>query len=320
MKSNFDLSCGSSKSRHFVRSTSFENPESYKWWRKVSAIKTKPNSTVSVKKTIQSSTMKYRDNNIIIHKNSSGSFKRKAFLFSDENFKKTPLNRKEDGGERVRVLRTLSMFRAKCKEISRSRVSVSVKDIRRIDFKAKEELIKQGEIQISSSKVIGPVPGVEVGDRFEYRVELTIVGLHGRIQHGIDYMEYKGKSLVTCVVAKEGYFDKMDDSQVITYTGEGGIARNKEGVFPKDQKLVSGNLAMKNSMIAKNDVRVVRGLRVGAKFKDGRYDPIAYIYDGLYKVVSYEKKIGPYKNFIFEFKLKRCPGQPSVPWYKFKAA
>ncbi|XP_021855666.2 histone-lysine N-methyltransferase, H3 lysine-9 specific SUVH5-like [Spinacia oleracea] len=308
MKTDLDLGCVSLKKRDFTK-TSFECPGSHKWRRKVSATKTNPISTSNIKKTNQFPTMKNRG----IEKNIASSFKRKMIMLSDNNnLNKTPSKGNEYGRERVRVLTTLSMFRAKCKEISRKH------GVNRVDFEAKEELTKQGKIHICSSKIIGSVPGVEVGDRFEYRVELTIVGLHGKTQHGIDFMEFKGKSLVTCVVAKEGYLDNMNDSEVITYSGEGGLVRNKEGVCPKDQKLVRGNLAMKNSMIEKNYVRVVRGFKLGGKFGYERYDQTSYFYDGLYKVLSYEVKKGPCKNLIFEFKLKRCPGQPIVPWYKFK--
>ena len=122
-------------------------------------------------------------------------------------------------------------------------------------------------------------------------------------------MMYHGQSIATCIVAKEGYSDKMSDSEVITYTGEGGIVKTNQGDIYEDQKLIRGNRALMNSMMVKNDVRVVRGL--------GR---TTYIYDGLYRVVSYEEKRGFFNNLFFEFKLKRCPGQPSISWYKLKNA
>lgn len=251
--------------------------------------------------------MENRDSNLKM-KGNAGGFK--GILT------KTPISGKEDGGERMRVLETLDMFRGKCKELSKSKAAfAAISEKRnRIDFRAKSELLEQRKLRICSSKTLGSVPGVNVGDRFKYRVELNIVGLHGRVQHGIDYMEYGGRTLATCVVASEGYEDKLSDSEVITYMGEGG----KEKDFFTDQTLTRGNLALKNSMIAKTDVRVVRGLKIRAKFGDWRHEMITYIYDGLYKVVSYEEKSGQSKNVVFEFKLQRCTGQPVVPWHKFK--
>ena len=89
---------------------------------------------------------------------------------------KNPGLKKGDEHERPRVLETLKMFRAKCKEISQK----PGVDVRRIDFKAKYELTKQGKLCSTSCKSLSNVPGVIVGDRFKYRVELTIVGLHSR--------------------------------------------------------------------------------------------------------------------------------------------
>ncbi|XP_021765528.1 histone-lysine N-methyltransferase, H3 lysine-9 specific SUVH5-like [Chenopodium quinoa] len=343
-------SATSSVKKPFFETSSFPSPESFKWWRKASATKSKPNSSEKVKKTpflvreISGEDLKIKGNvydgkkprcNPYFDEKSknthfpkmetkSGNSKVKENVDDsevqpkcDEKSKKSPLLGKEDEGERTRVLATLKIFREKCKEISQSKDAISKKR-NRIDFRAKEELRKEGKLRICSSKILGSVPGVKVGDRFEYRVEINVVGLHGRVQHGIDYMEYLNRSLATCIVAKEGYSDKMSDYEVITYMGEGGIVKNKEGVFFTDQKLTRGNLALKNSMIAKTEVRVIRGLKIAAKFGNWRNETFTYVYDGLYRVVSYQKKVGPSKNMVFEFKLKRCPGQAIVPWFKFK--
>ncbi|XP_021768517.1 histone-lysine N-methyltransferase, H3 lysine-9 specific SUVH5-like [Chenopodium quinoa] len=320
-------SATSSVKKTFFETSSFPSP----WWRKASATKSKPNFSEKVKKTLFL-IREFSGEDLKIEGNVYDGKKPRCNLFSDEKSKnthfpkmetktgnskvkenvddsdvqskrddkskKSPLLGKEDEGERMRVLATLKMFREKCKEISQSKDAIS-KKINRIDFRAKEALRKEGKLRICSSKILGSVPGVKVGDQFEYRVELNIIGLH---------------------VAKEGYADKMSDYEVITYMGEGGIVKNKEGVFFTDQKLTRGNLALKNSMIAKTEVRVIRGLKIAAKFGNWRNETVTYIYDGLYRVVSYEKKVGPSKNMVFEFKLKRCPGQAVVPWFKFKNA
>ncbi|XP_048501581.1 histone-lysine N-methyltransferase, H3 lysine-9 specific SUVH5-like [Beta vulgaris subsp. vulgaris] len=212
----------------------------------------------------------------------------------------------------------MNMFRNKCNEIRKSRGTTKCfKTTKRIDSIAKVALTKQGKLCISSSKILGPIPGVHVGDRFEYRIELTIVGLHSRNEHGIDYMEHPkifNKTVATCVVAKEGCKDEINDNdEVITYIGEGGIVRNKQRDYcPKDQKLTKGNLAMVNSFFINNDVRVVRGINVAP-------NKTAYVYDGLYKVMSYKQKIEPAGNLIFEFKLVRSDGQTVVPWNELKS-
>ena len=74
---------------------------------------------------------------------------------------------------------------------------------------------------------IGPIPGVEVGDNFYYRVELMIVGLHRRPLAGIDSMEFGREKdrIATCIVANERHLDKMNDPNMLTYVGKEGISR-----------------------------------------------------------------------------------------------
>ncbi|GAY68846.1 hypothetical protein CUMW_267350 [Citrus unshiu] len=146
---------------------------------------------------------------------------------------------------------------------------------------------------LSTKKVIGSVPGVEVGDEFQYRVELNMIGLHLQIQGGIDYVKRKGKNIATSIVASRGYDDNLDNSDIenaeiveeerrlwqlqkrkkneekskalrsccthqfpnITL---GGNVMNG-GKEPEDQKLERGNLALANSIHEQNPVRVIRG-------------------------------------------------------------
>ena len=63
---------------------------------------------------------------------------------------------------------------------------------------------------VNTAKRLGPVPGVEVGDRFQYRTELYIVGLHLQFQKGIDYMKEDGVLIATSIVATEKYSNEME--------------------------------------------------------------------------------------------------------------
>lgn len=217
------------------------------------------------------------------------------------------LVRPGDSKDRDRVLRMLKLFRERCEKISRTE-----KSVKRVDMKAHADLKKEGKIVNQPALTIGVVPGVEVGDKFYYRIELVIVGLHRLPQGGIDSMEYGGSKLATCIVANEGHFDKMNDPNVLIYVGEGGtLPRNEVGDrIPPDQQLKGGNRALLNSMKYKKPVRVVRGL----KLEVSRPQKIVYVYDGLYEVEACQQKKGPQGNMIFEFRLTRCPGQPTVPW------
>lgn len=184
------------------------------------------------------------------------------------------------------------------------------KSSQRNDLKA-WNVLKSNEKLLKIPKTIGPVDGVEVGDRFDFRLQLMIMGIHSFIIRGIDYIQLAhGQLLATCVVATEGYFDKMVMQEEILYTGEGGTFDPK-GKDVKDQELKRGNLALKNSMDAQNYVRVVRGIKSSGK------KSTTFIYDGLYKVVECYKERGSTRKMQLKFRLVRCPGQINIEWKRY---
>ncbi|XP_057449760.1 uncharacterized protein LOC130741016 isoform X2 [Lotus japonicus] len=66
----------------------------------------------------------------------------------------------------------------------------------RVDLQAAKILKEKGKYVNTGKQILGSVPGVEVGDKFQYRVELNIIGLHRQIQGGIDYVKHNGKGRV----------------------------------------------------------------------------------------------------------------------------
>jgi euchromatic histone-lysine N-methyltransferase len=58
------------------------------------------------------------------------------------------------------------------------------------DWKA-DTLMMQNGLRINNLKTIGPVPGVEIGDIFFFRIEMCIVGLHAPGMAAIDYISAK---------------------------------------------------------------------------------------------------------------------------------
>lgn len=218
---------------------------------------------------------------------------------------KTPVH---GNTSRERVLKVLKRFRQRCNELRHSNVQES-----RVDLKALAEF---KEMSIGDAKSLGSIPGVEVGDEFEYRAELMIVGVHKKLQNGIDYTAFKGRSIATCVVAKEGYYDKMNDPNVLVYGGEGGgisSHKKKKIMEADDQVMKRGNLAMKNSIEVKNGVRVVRGVKVGG----AKSDRVVYVYDGVYRVLEWRKVKGLKGNMVFEFVMRREPGQKTIDWKNY---
>lgn len=219
-----------------------------------------------------------------------------------------------DSVARNKVRKTLRLFQAVCRKLlqeAEAKPKSNVKESKRVDLQASKILKEKGSYVNEGEKIMGSVPGVEVGDEFQYRVELNIIGLHRQIQGGIDYMKQKNKVLATSIVASGGYADDLDNADVLIYTGQGGnvMSSDKE---PEDQKLERGNLALKNSSEVKNSVRVIRG----SESADGKSR--IYVYDGLYEVESYWQDMGPHGKLVYKFRLRRKPGQPELAWKELK--
>ncbi|KAK2987659.1 hypothetical protein RJ640_012938 [Escallonia rubra] len=232
------------------------------------------------------------------------------------------------GGARDRVRETLQLFHAICRKILQgeearssqghgAKLRQQEKEIRRIDLLA-ASMIKAKRKEVNKEQTIGAVPGVEVGDEFQYRVELALVGIHRLYQAGIDSI--KPRNVAVSVVASGGYDDELDNADVLIYSGQGGNpgGRDKQ---PEDQQLVRGNLALYNSIAAKNPVRVIRGCKETkpADSSDARGKLVStYVYDGLYTVERYWQDVGPHGKLVFKFEMRRIPGQPELAWKEVK--
>ncbi|XP_073012779.1 histone-lysine N-methyltransferase family member SUVH2-like [Typha latifolia] len=177
----------------------------------------------------------------------------------------------------------------------------------RSDLKAAKKMLDHGLWLHRDRRIIGSLPGISIGDVFFYRAELCIVGVHGAVQAGIDYVAAsqvpEGEPIATSIIASGGYQDDEDSDDVLIYTGSGGRGRN-DIHHSADQKLERGNLALERSMSYGVEVRVVRGL-------SSEVSPTGkvYVYDGLYKVVECRCVIGKSGCQVYRFKLLRIQGQ-----------
>ncbi|KAL2334160.1 hypothetical protein Fmac_015373 [Flemingia macrophylla] len=161
-------------------------------------------------------------------------------------------------------------------------------------------------------RIVGPIPGILVGDLFLFRMELCVVGLHCQVQAGIDYlpanMSATGEPIATSVIVSGGYEDDTDDGEVIVYTGHGGQGKNSSKQI-SDQELVSGNLALERSMHYSVEVRVIRGIRYeGSASCSGK----VYVYDGVYKIDDYWSEVGKSGFRVYKYRLSRIPGQAKM--------
>ncbi|KAD2805264.1 hypothetical protein E3N88_38641 [Mikania micrantha] len=153
-------------------------------------------------------------------------------------------------------------------------------------------------------KILGPVCGIQIGDKFRYRSQLMMFGLHCQPQSGIDYTNIEGKKLAISIVDAHRYSNESESSDTLVYCGQGGHGLYGPKSPPEDQTLKTGNLAMKNSIDKKSMVRVIRKVKC--------FEKDVFAYDGLYKVNNYTQGKSAEGKTVFKFYLNRLPGQPSL--------
>jgi len=184
------------------------------------------------------------------------------------------------------------------------------------------------ECKTVKSDHFGPIPGIEVGMNWMFRVQVSEEGVHRPHVAGI-----AGSAKTGCpsLVLSGGYEDDVDDGDEFTYTGSGGrdLSGNKRTAEQSsDQELTRTNAAIavncdcpldqKNGGEAVDwkkgkPIRVVRGYK-GAKHS--KYAPEAgNRYDGIYKVVKYWQEKGQSGFKVWRYLLRRDDPTPA-PWTK----
>ncbi|KAM0887834.1 hypothetical protein ACQ4PT_028740 [Festuca glaucescens] len=187
------------------------------------------------------------------------------------------------------------------------------------DMRTLSAMISSNLCLYRDKHIVGPVPGVFVGDAFNYRAELIVVGLHSHTQAGIGFVPAslvsEGKPVAISIVSSGGYLDDRDNGDVLLYAGSGGRPRNG-GDHHADQEFEGGNLALAYSCKYGVEVRVIRCHDCDAS-PSGK----VYVYDGLYKVESSTYSPGESGREVCRFKLVRLPGQDplgSNTWHAAK--
>lgn len=180
----------------------------------------------------------------------------------------------------------------------------------RADLKAAALMTDRGLWLNRDKRIIGSIPGIFVGDVYFFRMELCVIGLHGQVQAGIDYVpasrSTSGEPIATSIIVSGGYEDDDDGGDVLIYTGHGG----RDKVLHKmcnSQKLVGGNLALERSMTYGIEIRVIRGVKFDQS-PTGR----VYVYDGLYKIVDFWMDAGKSGFGVYKYKLLRIEGQEEM--------
>ncbi|KMT15080.1 hypothetical protein BVRB_3g062020 [Beta vulgaris subsp. vulgaris] len=225
-------------------------------------------------------------------------------------------------GMRRKVRETLRLFQVIQRKLLQEEETKSKNQenaSNRTDVRRAQMILKDRGKYLNTTPVIGPVPGVEVGDIFNYRVELAIIGLHTPILGGIATTQTGKDAVAVSVVASGGYDNDVDSSDVLIYTGQGGNSTSGDKQ-PEDQKMIQGNLALKNCIDRKTVVRVIRGFRERKPSETRRRSKTVatYTYDGLYTVEKYWHDLGSHGKLVYKFEMRRVPGQPELAWKEVK--
>ncbi|XP_053623803.1 E3 ubiquitin-protein ligase UHRF1-like [Plodia interpunctella] len=174
----------------------------------------------------------------------------------------------------------------------------------------------------------GPIPGIEVGMCWRFRIQLSETGVHRPPVSGIHGRDVEG---AYSIVLSGGYEDDVDNGIEFTYTGSGGrdLSGNKrtaeqscDQTLTRENKALARNCAVKQISEQGGDagaewrggkpVRVVRSYKMMKHFP--KYAPKEGIrYDGIYKVVKYypEKGLSGYR--VWKYLLRRDDPNPA-PW------
>jgi len=191
--------------------------------------------------------------------------------------------------------------------------SPSVPNVR-VDIQAYRE-VKKENMDVNRNLIVGDVPGIEVGDVFNFRHQMAVVGLHHLPNVGIAYGYPDPEKDITATavacVPKGGYNDNIDDGHSVLYTGQGGRSeRSHAAPFVEHQKLEKGNKALWSNFQRHVPVRMIRG-HANLSSPSNR-KVLGYTYDGLYMIVGMDYSLGVGGFKVFKFKMERMEGQPPI--------
>jgi E3 ubiquitin-protein ligase UHRF1 len=175
----------------------------------------------------------------------------------------------------------------------------------------------------------GPIPGIEVGMSWMFRMQISEEGLHRPPVAGI-----AGTEKIGCpsLILSGGYEDDEDNGDTFTYTGAGGrdLSGNKRTAEQSfDQVLTKSNGAIARNCKARFDAknggdagdkwREGKAIRVLRNYKGSKHSKYAPTegnrYDGIYKCVRYWPQKGNSGFIVWRYELRRDDPTPA-PWTK----
>jgi len=186
---------------------------------------------------------------------------------------------------------------------------------------------RQKTCNIVPTNHFGPIPGVEVGTLWRFRLNASEAGVHRPHVAGI---AGRGEEGAYSVVLAGGYEDDVDNGDSFTYTGSGGrdLSGNKRTAEQSsDQELTRMNKALALNVNAKfseegaeakdwQGGKPVRVIRNAKGRKHSKYAPEeGNRYDGIYKIVKYWPEKGQSGFKVWRYMFRRDDTNPA-PWTK----
>ncbi|KAF2311673.1 hypothetical protein GH714_025847 [Hevea brasiliensis] len=113
------------------------------------------------------------------------------------------------------VKEVLRLFHEVCEELLKENRKAIMKKPNIRQFAA--FILRDRHNWLNTIKILGSIPGVEVGDEFQFRAELCVIGLHQQFWKGIDYVEKDGIKLATSIVSSGRYPNFMNSSDVLIF-------------------------------------------------------------------------------------------------------
>jgi len=188
------------------------------------------------------------------------------------------------------------------------------------------------ECNIVPKDHFGPIPGVEVGMCWQYRIQVSEEGIHRPHVAGIagsakGVMEKRG---CQSIVLSGGYEDDTDYGDSFLYTGSGGrdLSGNKRtAAQSSDQTLDRYNEAIAYSCVVRpvttaganagDKWREGKPVRVTRAWKAKKHSDFApeegFRYDGIYKVKRYWQETGRSSFKVWRYEFIRDDPSPA-PW------
>ncbi|CBI23736.3 unnamed protein product, partial [Vitis vinifera] len=91
------------------------------------------------------------------------------------------------------------------------------------DLRAAKLMKDRGLWLNRDKRIVGSIPGINIGDLFLFRMELCVVGLHGQAQAGIDYLpgsrSSNGEPIATSIIVSGIKYEGSVTGKVYVYDG-----------------------------------------------------------------------------------------------------